>query len=143
MLKKISLRKITAEVLKKNRKVLLKKKICVQCHDLEEEVYSDSKWMAFILQQILSNSVKYIGEGEKILEWYARKEKEQVKLYLKDTGIGIPARDLPRVWEKGFTGENGRTEKNLPGSDCISAESFVKKWDTGLKLFQLQGREAL
>ena len=140
VLKKISLRKITAEVLKKNRKVLLKKKICVQCHDLEEEVYSDSKWMAFILEQILSNSVKYIGEGEKILEWYARKEKEQVKLYLKDTGIGIPARDLPRVWEKGFTGENGRTEKKSTGIGLYLCRKLCEKMGHRIEIVSAPGK---
>ena len=111
VLKKISLRKVTSEVLKKNRKLLLEEKISIQCHDLDVEVFSDSKWLAFILQQILSNSIKYMGEGERTLEWYAEKGREQVKLYLRDTGIGISAGDLPRIWDKGFTGENGRIGK--------------------------------
>lgn len=140
VLKKVSLRQITAEVLKKNRKVLLAEKISVQCHDLEEEVYSDSKWLAFILQQILSNSVKYMGEKEKILEWYAGKEKEQVKLYLRDTGTGISARDLPRVWEKGFTGENGRTGKKSTGIGLYLCKKLCEKMGHKIELVSNPGK---
>lgn len=143
VLKKIFLRQVTAEVLKKNRKILLEEKISIQCHDLEETVYSDSKWLAFILQQILSNSVKYMGEGERVLEWYAKKEREQVKLYLRDTGMGISARDLPRVWEKGFTGENGRLGKKSTGIGLYLCKKLCEKMGHRIEIVSAQGKGCL
>lgn len=143
VLKRISLRQVTAEVLKKNRKLLLRERIAINCHDLEETVYSDSKWLAFILQQILSNSIKYMGEGERTLEWYARKEKEQVKLYLRDTGIGILAKDLPRVWDKGFTGENGRTGKKSTGIGLYLCRKLCGKMGHKIEIASSRGKGCL
>ena len=143
VLKKISLRKVTSEVLKKNRKLLLEEKISIQCHDLDVEVFSDSKWLAFILQQILSNSIKYMGEGERTLEWYAEKEREQVKLYLRDTGIGISAGDLPRVWDKGFTGENGRIGKKSTGIGLYLCKKLCEKMGHRIEIVSARGRGCL
>ena len=140
VLKKISLRKVTSEVLKKNRKLLLEEKISIQCHDLDVEVFSDSKWLAFILQQILSNSIKYMGEGERTLEWYAEKEREQVKLYLRDTGIGISAGDLPRIWDKGFTGENGRIGKKSTGIGLYLCKKLCEKMGHRIEIVSARGR---
>ena len=140
VLKKISLRKVTSEVLKKNRKLLLEEKISIQCHDLDVEVFSDSKWLAFILQQILSNSIKYMGEGERTLEWYAEKEREQVKLYLRDTGIGISAGDLPRVWDKGFTGENGRIGKKSTGIGLYLCKKLCEKMGHRIEIVSARER---
>ena len=143
VLKKISLRKVTSEVLKKNRKLLLEEKISIQCHDLDVEVFSDSKWLAFILQQILSNSIKYMGEGERTLEWYAEKEREQVKLYLRDTGIGISAGDLPRVWDKGFTGENGRIGKKSTGIGLYLCKKLCEKMGHRIEIVSARERGCL
>ena len=143
VLKKISLRKVTSEVLKKNRKLLLEEKISIQCHDLDVEVFSDSKWLAFILHQILSNSIKYMGEGERTLEWYAEKEREQVKLYLRDTGIGISAGDLPRVWDKGFTGENGRIGKKSTGIGLYLCKKLCEKMGHRIEIVSARGRGCL
>ena len=140
VLKKISLRKVTSEVLKKNRKLLLEEKISIQCHDLDVEVFSDSKWLAFILQQILSNSIKYMGEGERTLEWYAEKGREQVKLYLRDTGIGISAGDLPRIWDKGFTGENGRIGKKSTGIGLYLCKKLCEKMGHRIEIVSARGR---
>ena len=75
-------------------------------------MYSDSKWLAFILNQILANSIKYRKEDSAGIEWYAAAEKEKVILCMKDKGIGIPVMDAGRVFDKGFTGSNGRFGKS-------------------------------
>lgn len=134
VLNRISLRKTAGEVLKRNRKALLKSHISIEFHDLDEEVYSDGKWLEFILQQILSNSIKYMGEGERKLEWYAVRSKEQVKLYLWDTGIGIPKEDLARVFEKGFTGTNGRIEKKSTGMGLYLCKKLCEKMGHRLEI---------
>ncbi len=142
-LKKISLRQTTGEVLKKNRRVILKSCISIDIHDLDLEVYSDSKWLAFILEQILSNSIKYMGEGERKLEWYAEKHAEQVRLCLRDTGVGIPAKDLPRVFEKGFTGENGRTGRKSTGMGLYLCKKLCEKMGHCIEILSSEGQGCL
>lgn len=143
VLKKISLKQVAGEVLRKNRKQLFNQHISMEIHDLEEEVYSDSKWLAFILQQLLSNSIKYMGEGERRLEWYAKRYQNQVKLYLKDSGIGIPAKDLPRVFEKGFTGDNGRTGKKSTGMGLYLCKKLCEKMGHRIELASSEGKGCL
>lgn len=140
VLKRVSLKQICTETIQKNRRLLLKEKIQISLHDLDEIVFSDSKWLAFILQQILSNSVKYMGEGERKLEWYARVQQEKVKLYLRDTGTGISAKDLPRVFEKGFTGENGRTGKKSTGLGLYLCRKLCEKMGHKLEIVSSQGK---
>jgi signal transduction histidine kinase len=73
--------------------------------DLSFKVYTDVKWVSFILRQIINNSVKYGGEN---IEFFAVPREGGVSLMVRDDGIGIPEADLKRVFEKSFTGENGR-----------------------------------
>ena len=132
--------RVCTEVIQKNRRLLLKEKIQINLHDLDIEVYSDSKWLAFILQQILSNSVKYMGAGERKLEWYAKGYKEMVKLYLRDTGEGIGEKDLPRICEKGFTGDNGRTGKNSTGLGLYLSKKLCEKMGHKLEIVSKEGK---
>ncbi len=75
-----------------------------------ETVVTDEKWLSFVMEQILSNALKYTRSGE--IKIYLRKPK---MLCVEDTGIGIAPSDLPRVFEKGYTGCNGRTDKHASG----------------------------
>lgn len=105
---KIKISDVVHTILIQNKKVLIKKKAKLELHDLDTEVFSDSKWLAFILNQILSNSIKYADKESLLLEIYTKQEKENIKLFLRDNGIGIPEAELSRVFEKGFTGGKGR-----------------------------------
>ena len=82
--------------------------------DLNVSVRTDSKWMEFIINQIIVNSIKYTQDNP-LIEIYSVSDKESVSLIIRDNGIGISAKDLPRVFEKGFTGENGRSKYNSTG----------------------------
>lgn len=127
LLTRTRLEDVAREVIRENKKGILREKIRVNLHDLETEVYSDRKWLAFILKQILSNSLKYMGDGEKNIEWYAVCEKERVCLYLRDSGMGIPVQDTGRVFEKGFTGENGRAGKKSTGMGLYLCRKLCEK----------------
>lgn len=83
--------------------------------ELDKFVYSDGKWLTFILGQIVENSIKYAGESPLKLHIWAREEKERVLLFVEDNGIGIPAEEVKNVCEKGFTGSNGRKYKKATG----------------------------
>ena len=75
----------------------------------EQYVYTDRKWLAFILGQIISNSVKYCREKQRMIRFFTEEDTEgNVILWTEDNGWGIDSADLPRIFEKSFTGKNGR-----------------------------------
>ena len=86
--------------------------------DLQEnqvKILTDEKWFVFCLEQILSNSIKYTGKGGITMYSEVDSIGKRVRLYIRDTGIGIHPQDLPRIFEKGFTGYNGRVENKSTG----------------------------
>lgn len=106
--KRLSLEELVSGALKEYAGELIRVKAAVRLQELDMEVYGDPKWLSFILRQILSNSVKYRGEEQLRLTFSGVKEKDRVCLKVEDNGIGIPEVDLNRVFDKGFTGQNGR-----------------------------------
>lgn len=107
--KNITLKEIVNDSIKKNKNVLIHEKVSVNIHELEQKVYTDNKWIEFILNQIIQNSIKYRKKDSTLeIEIYAKEKKENVILYIKDNGIGIKKGEITRVFEKGFTGTNGR-----------------------------------
>ncbi len=110
--KKVNLKDIVNESIKKNKNVLIHERISVNVHDLDLEVNTDNKWIIFILNQIIQNSIKYKKQDKNLeIEIYAKQGKENVILYIKDNGIGIKKGEITRVFEKGFTGTNGRCHR--------------------------------
>ena len=108
-IRKSNLKEIVNESIRKNKNSLIQEKVNLNLHDLEKEVYTDSKWLVFILNQIIQNSVKYMKkDNKKDIEIYSINGKENVILYIRDNGIGIKKGEITRVFEKGFTGTNGR-----------------------------------
>ena len=108
-IKKIKLQEIVNESIKRNKNILIEEKVILNLHDLENEVNTDNKWVTFILNQIIQNSVKYRKKDVNLqLDIYSEKQKANVILYIKDNGIGIKEGEINRIFEKGFTGANGR-----------------------------------
>ena len=105
---KTNLKDIVNMSIIKNKTTILNNKFELNIHDLEKQVYTDSKWVVFILNQVIQNSIKYSKNENQSNEIYAEEQKEKVTLYIKDNGLGIKKSELSRVFEKGFTGENGR-----------------------------------
>lgn len=86
-------------------------------------VTTDSKWFSFLLEQILSNAIKYTQEG--IIQIHAKQEQEGIYLTVEDTGIGIKKEDIKRVFEKGYTGFNGRMDKKASGIGLYLAKKVA------------------
>ena len=103
----VSLEELVSAALKNYAKAIIQAHVSVQMQGLEKTVRADSKSVVFVIGQILANAIKY-RDGDLRLEFFAREEAEAVVLEIRDHGIGIAAEDLPRVFDKGFTGANGR-----------------------------------
>lgn len=111
----IDLAKVISNVALKNKDILLEKKIDFIVSDVNINVLTDSKWLEFIINQIIDNSIKYSKEKNAYIKIIAKEEEDRVDLAIYDNGIGIKKEDLPRVFEKTYTGSNGRNGKNSTG----------------------------
>ena len=139
-IRKTSLKDIVNESIKKNKNILIAKKTSLNIHNIEKEVNTDSKWIVFILNQIIQNSVKYIKKGEQSqIEIYAKQGKENVILYINDNGIGIKKGEVTRVFEKGFTGTNGReANKKSTGIGLYLCKKLCDKLGIAIELNSVQ-----
>lgn len=97
-----------------NKYLLLRNNVRVEVTNADCTVFSDDKWIRFILNQFVVNAVKY-RTTQPELNFNVRQQGDQIMLDVADNGIGIPPCDLPRIFEKGFTGQNGRTMQNSTG----------------------------
>lgn len=100
----VSLEKVIGGVATRNQETLLAKHIELQVQNLDQKVYTDAKWLEFILNQIISNSIKY---GSTKITIKASVQNHKTTLEIIDNGIGIRDKDLPRIFDKSFTGQNG------------------------------------
>lgn len=141
-IKKVKLRDIVYESIKKNKNVLIQEKVSMNLHDLDLEVNTDSKWIAFILNQIIGNSIKYKKVDCRLeIEIYAKQGKENVILYIKDNGIGIKEGEVTRVFEKGFTGTNGRlVGKKSTGIGLYLCKNLCNKLGIQIELSSILDR---
>ena len=103
----------------------------VKISNADHTVFSDDKWVRFILNQLIVNAVKYRTEQPE-LAFNVRRQGDQVMLDVTDNGIGIPACDLPRIFEKGFTGQNGRTTQNSTGIGLYLCKRLCDKIGIGI-----------
>lgn len=138
-IRKVFLKEIVTESIKKNKSSLIQEKISIDIHDLEIEVNTDNKWIVFILNQIIQNSIKYRKKENSVIEIYANQGKENVILYIKDNGIGIKQGEITRVFEKGFTGTNGRlSNKKSTGIGLYLCKKLCNKLGIGIELNSAQ-----
>jgi signal transduction histidine kinase len=113
-IKEVVLFDVVHEAIRENKQLLLQSHISVHVNNCQYSVYTDEKWIGFILNQLITNAAKYCSETPS-LTFEAYSEKNKVCLTIQDNGIGILESDLPRIFEKGFTGENGRDRKSSTG----------------------------
>ena len=138
-IRKVFLKEIVNESIKKNKSSLIQEKISIDIHDLDIEVNTDNKWIVFILNQIIQNSIKYRRKENSAIEIYANRGKENVILYIKDNGIGIKQGEITRVFEKGFTGTNGRlSNKKSTGIGLYLCKKLCNKLGIGIELNSVQ-----
>lgn len=125
VLEKISLDGVIRDTIRKYAKIMIRRHIGINYSGTKKQVYTDGKWLAFILEQMLSNAIKYTPQGFVTIE--TAEEKDRFFITVKDTGIGIKAEDLPRVFEKGYTGYNGHADKKATGIGLYLCRQMADK----------------
>lgn len=121
VLQEYSLDSIIRQAIHKYAPMFIRKKLALHYETITTKVVTDEKWMVFVVEQILSNAIKYTVEGS--ISIYV----EGGNLVIADTGIGILPEDLPRVFEKGYTGYNGRNDKKASGIGLYLCKQILEK----------------
>lgn len=127
LIKPFVLKDCIVEVVKQYKTDFIRRKIPLELGELTQVVYSDAKWITFIVGQILGNAIKYIGSEGKKIKIYAQSEKNRVVLIIEDEGVGINKKDIGRVFDKGFTGENGRLYGKSTGIGLYLCKQLCNK----------------
>lgn len=142
LLKECNLYEIVKQSVKKYSISFIEKKISLHLEAFDGVVISDEKWLGFVIEQILSNCIKYTAKGSISIEYinsaHTTQFNDKLKhaygvtsadsvLCISDTGIGIKEEDLPRIFEKGFTGYNGRMDKKSTGIGLYLCKQVLNK----------------
>lgn len=122
----------------KFRESILFSGIKIDIEDLEYVVYSDQKWLVFILSQVVQNAIKYSDKKERLLEIRGEEGVKQVVLKIKDKGCGISNGDLSRVFEKGFTGSK-REKQHSTGMGLYLAKKLCLALGLKIELDSVEG----
>ena len=125
VLQRHPLDEIIKKAIRKNAKIFIHQKIHLDFRETGITVLTDAKWLLFVIEQILSNALKYTKEGT--ISIYLEGAPEDKRFVIRDTGIGISEEDLPRVFEKGFTGANGRLYSQSTGMGLYLAKQVMDK----------------
>ena len=126
VIRKTDLQEIAAEVLKKNKLCLIQSRVQAEI-DCGDSAYTDRKWITFILNQLVLNSTKYRREEGARIWISTAKYGHGVRLTVRDNGIGIREEELDRIFEKGFTGSNGRKRERSTGMGLYLCERLCQK----------------
>ena len=122
--REMSLSQVVHQAIADNKYLLLQSGVRLEVEEMADTVYSDEKWVRFIL-------VKY-RSGQPVLRFSTRRQQDQVILVVEDNGIGISPADLPRVFEKGFTGQNGRMVQQSTGIGLYLCKRLCDKLGIGI-----------
>lgn len=138
LIKETALSEIVHDAITENKQLLLRNGISVHVENCYLTVYTDEKWIGFILNQLIVNAVKYKSDSPKLI-FEARVVQGGIALSIFDNGIGIIESDLPRIFEKGFTGENGREEKYSTGIGLYLCKRLADKLGIEIIARSIQG----
>lgn len=139
MIREIKLDQLVKGTLKKYSKQLIAAKATPIFDNLSQTVYGDPKWLEFVLGQLIANSIKYKKEAL-TLTFSACEEQDYVLLYVSDDGIGIPESELPRIFEKGFTGTNGRSYAKSTGIGLYLCRKLCNKMHLSISASSASGQ---
>ena len=125
MIREINLNEVIKNVLARNKKIMIQNNMKVEINGVNINCYTDEKWLEFILNQIITNSIKYRNNNA-VIRINAIENKENIVLKIKDNGIGIKKSEIDRIFDKGFTGTNGRNQKKSTGIGLYLCKRLCK-----------------
>ena len=140
LIQKAKLAELVSSILRKNAKHLIDNKMSVDIAGVSGVVFTDAKWIEFILWQILDNATKYKGKEIKI---YSTQSTNSTSLFIGDNGIGVSKQDIKRVFDKGFTGANGRNYAKATGLGLYLCKKLCLKLGLNISLKSEQGKGTL
>ena len=134
LIKEINLKKSINAVIRKNANTLIEKRVKVDIRNVDKIVSCDSKWIEFILGQIVSNSIKYMDKKESVLKIYSENIGNDVILKICDNGIGMDEKSVIKAFEKGYTGKNGRRFGKSTGMGLYLCKKLCEKLGLGINI---------
>ena len=138
LISEVVLEEIVNAVVKKHANTFINKKIKIDIQNADIEVISDRKWLFYIIDQIIVNSLKYTQAEGKITIRGVVKEKEK-QLMIEDNGIGIKKEDLARVFDRAFTGQTGRQDYKATGMGLYLARKLARKLGHDISIESIVG----
>lgn len=138
LFRQVELGKIAAQAIENHRSLLIQNGVRLEMENMNCAVYTDEKWVVFILGQLLQNAARYRGP-EPVITLSAKPLGRQTQLIVHDNGIGIPAHELPRVFERGFTGSNGRIRGGSTGMGLYLCRKLAVFLELGLDITSTEG----
>ncbi|SET03742.1 sensor histidine kinase [[Clostridium] polysaccharolyticum] len=145
LISNVNLQEVVHQVLVHQKRNLILNHVTVNLHDLDNTVLSDGKWLGFIIGQLVANSLKYCKNKHLSLDIYSVNTGDLLELHIKDNGIGILSSELPMVFEKGFTGTNGRKNQKSTGIGLYLCKKLCQrlKHSIAVKSDGIQGCEVV
>ncbi|MEG1255328.1 sensor histidine kinase [Clostridium sp.] len=134
LIKEINIKQCINSIIKRNANILIQRGVKIQIENVDKLVYSDNKWVEFMVHQIISNSLKYMGKKDGVLKIYCEENKGEVILNIEDNGIGISKKSLSKVFEKGYTGENGRIFGKSTGMGLYLCKKLCRKLGLSIRI---------
>ena len=126
IIEEVNLQRIIKDIIKKNKHLFIYKHIELEIEDIDINILTDKKWIFHIIEQILDNACKY-SNSNGLIKIYTVKNKKSIQLHIKDNGVGISKGDIKRVFDKGFTGENGRNRTKSTGMGLYISKKILNK----------------
>ena len=127
LIRTYNLEEIVNKVIRKNKESLLLKSIAIEIGDIDKIILSDGKWLEFIINQIVSNSIKYSKKSNSKIKFNSKSMDDFIILQIEDNGIGINEKDINKVFNKSFTGENGRNISSSTGMGLYLVNKLCTK----------------
>lgn len=127
IIKEITIGTIVRSVLKKHATDFIYKKISVELDDLEQTVYTDPKWIEFILDQIITNALNYTPSHTGVIRIYTKAGEGRLQLFISDNGVGIDPKDIRRIFQKGFTSSNRLHNETATGIGLYLCRNLCHK----------------
>ena len=136
--REINLNDVVHSAIADSKYLLRQNHVTVTVDKMENRVYTDEKWAVFILGQLFQNAARYRGP-KPVITLSAKSLGRQTQLIVHDNGIGIPAHELPRVFERGFTGSNGRACGGSTGMGLYLCRKLASFLDLELRIVSQEG----